>query len=155
MAFNSIPGLGGGFRSYNAVASTEQTVLKLDEVDGLVLDGEVARIRGEYEAAKQGFFRIPETVKGMPKMNPEGAFHDVLAECCFIYSRHIAMSVCLLFLFDGLGIYVNKNLRLENIQVYGFDYDYTLAHYSPNLQRLIYDLAKEHMVNEVRLNFLL
>lgn len=65
------------------------------------------------------------------------------------------MSVYLLFLFDGLGIYVNKNLRLDNIQVYGFDYDYTLAHYSPNLHRLIYDLAKEHMVNEVRLNFLL
>ncbi|KAG5225867.1 5'-nucleotidase domain-containing protein [Salix suchowensis] len=97
----------------------ESKFLKLDEVDGLVLDGEVARIRGEFEAAKQGFLRIPETVKGMPKMNPE-------------------------------GIYVNKNLRLENIQVYGFDYDYTLAHYSPNLHRLIYDLAKEHMVNEFR-----
>lgn len=49
----------------------------------------------------------------------------------------------------NLGIYVNKNLRLDNIQVYGFDYDYTLAHYSANLQTLIYDLAKEHMVNEV------
>ena len=48
-----------------------------------------------------------------------------------------------------LGIYVNKNLRMANIQVCGFDYDYTLAHYSANLQTLIYDLAKEHMVNEV------
>ncbi|KAK9932052.1 hypothetical protein M0R45_019303 [Rubus argutus] len=48
------------------------------------------------------------------------------------------------------GIYVNKNLRLDSIQVYGFDYDYTLAHYSSNLQNLIYDLAKEHMVNEFR-----
>lgn len=48
-----------------------------------------------------------------------------------------------------LGIYVNKNLRMDNIQVCGFDYDYTLAHYSTNLQTLIYDLAKEHMVNEV------
>ncbi|KAG7571936.1 HAD-like superfamily [Arabidopsis suecica] len=48
------------------------------------------------------------------------------------------------------GIYVNKNLRLDNIQVYGFDYDYTLAHYSSHLQSLIYDLAKQHMVNEFR-----
>ncbi|KAM7266934.1 hypothetical protein ACFE04_009100 [Oxalis oulophora] len=48
------------------------------------------------------------------------------------------------------GIYVNKNLRLDNIQVYGFDYDYTLAHYTANLQCLIYDLAKEYMVNELR-----
>ncbi|XP_068652981.1 uncharacterized protein [Aristolochia californica] len=48
------------------------------------------------------------------------------------------------------GIYVNKNLRLDRIQVFGFDYDYTLAHYSSNLQSLIYDLAKEHLVNELK-----
>ncbi|CAL0330401.1 unnamed protein product [Lupinus luteus] len=48
------------------------------------------------------------------------------------------------------GIYVNKNLRLDKLQVYGFDYDYTLAHYSSHLQTLIYDLAKEYMVNELR-----
>lgn len=54
----------------------------------------------------------------------------------------------------GLGIYVNKNLRLDNLQVYGFDYDYTLAHYSTHLQTLIYDLAKEYMVNEVSSNHL-
>ncbi|WJX96744.1 hypothetical protein P8452_77909 [Trifolium repens] len=48
------------------------------------------------------------------------------------------------------GIYVNKNLRLDRLQVYGFDYDYTLAHYSADLQTLIYDLAKEFMVNELR-----
>ncbi|KAI3782115.1 hypothetical protein L2E82_12148 [Cichorium intybus] len=48
------------------------------------------------------------------------------------------------------GIYVNKNLRLDSIQVYGFDYDYTLAHYSPSLQNLIYDMAKQHLVNELR-----
>ncbi|CAJ1944903.1 unnamed protein product [Sphenostylis stenocarpa] len=47
------------------------------------------------------------------------------------------------------GIYVNKNLRLDKLQVYGFDYDYTLAHYSSHLQTLIYDLAKEYLVNEV------
>ncbi|KAL2502403.1 HAD-superfamily hydrolase [Forsythia ovata] len=51
---------------------------------------------------------------------------------------------------DPKGIYVNKNLRLDDIQVYGFDYDYTLAHYSSNLQSLIYDLAKEYLVNELR-----
>lgn len=44
---------------------------------------------------------------------------------------------------------MNRNIRLDHIQVYGFDYDYTLAHYSANLQSLIYDLAKEYMVSEV------
>lgn len=53
------------------------------------------------------------------------------------------------FLALHLGIYVNKNVKLEDIKVYGFDYDYTLAHYSQNLQTLIYDLTKEHLVSEV------
>ncbi|XVE71723.1 hypothetical protein DITRI_Ditri10aG0174500 [Diplodiscus trichospermus] len=48
------------------------------------------------------------------------------------------------------GIFVIKGIRLDLIQVYGFDYDFTLAHYSDNLQSLIYDLAKEHMLNEFR-----
>ncbi|KAI3867169.1 hypothetical protein MKW92_010635, partial [Papaver armeniacum] len=48
------------------------------------------------------------------------------------------------------GMYVNKNLGLVNVQVYGFDYDYTLAHYSSNLQSLIYYLAKDHIVNEFK-----
>ncbi|KAK7291925.1 hypothetical protein RIF29_07482 [Crotalaria pallida] len=48
------------------------------------------------------------------------------------------------------GIYANKNLRLDKLKVYGFDYDYTLAHYSPHLQTLIYDLAKEFLVNELK-----
>ncbi|KAH7373349.1 hypothetical protein KP509_17G051200 [Ceratopteris richardii] len=51
---------------------------------------------------------------------------------------------------DPNGIYANHNLRLDGIRVYGFDYDYTLAHYTPDLQTLIYDLAKEHLVKEHR-----
>ncbi|KAH9623392.1 hypothetical protein KSS87_021933, partial [Heliosperma pusillum] len=110
----SFQGLGGGFcRHYS-----DHRVLTVDNVDALD-DDEVARIRREFDAAKQSFLNIPEALKSMPRMNPE-------------------------------GIYVNKNLRLDNIQVYGFDYDYTLAHYSANLQTLIYDLAKEHLVNELR-----
>lgn len=64
-------------------------------------------------------------------------------------------ALCLAWIIDSticvtiIGIYVNKNLRLDNVQVYGFDYDYTLAHYSADVQALIYDLAKEHLVNEV------
>ncbi|XP_061991134.1 uncharacterized protein LOC133709417 isoform X3 [Rosa rugosa] len=106
-----------GFRSYGAIATPEPTVLKFE--NGETADDEIAKIRREFDAAKQSFLKIPQALKELPKMNPE-------------------------------GIYVNKNLRLDSIQVYGFDYDYTLAHYSADLQNLIYDLAKEHMVNEFR-----
>ncbi|XP_047323633.1 5'-nucleotidase domain-containing protein DDB_G0275467 [Impatiens glandulifera] len=106
------------FRRYSArVASEETRALKFED-DQLPGD-EISEIRREFNDAKQRFFKIPEGLKDMPKLNPH-------------------------------GIYVNKNLRLEEIQVYGFDYDYTLAHYSANLQNLIYDLAKEHLVNELK-----
>ncbi|XP_028078675.1 5'-nucleotidase domain-containing protein DDB_G0275467 isoform X1 [Camellia sinensis] len=111
-------GFGGGCRGYNSSISFEQKILKLEE-DNQLAEEEIAKIRREFDAAKQSFFKIPDALKGMQKMDPN-------------------------------GIYVNKNLRLENIQVYGFDYDYTLAHYSANLQSLIYELAKEHLVNELR-----
>ncbi|XP_059637586.1 uncharacterized protein LOC132279582 isoform X2 [Cornus florida] len=123
--FGTREGFGGNFRSYNASVSPQQRVLKLEDEDqpvelsNLDVDDEIAKIRREFDAAKQGFSKIPDALKGMARTNPE-------------------------------GIYVNKNLRLDNIQVYGFDYDYTLAHYSANLQSLIYDLAKEHLVNELR-----
>lgn len=48
------------------------------------------------------------------------------------------------------GIYVNKNVKLDDLHVYGFDYDYTLSHYSEHLQCLIYDLAKKHLVDELK-----
>eukprot|EP00850_Spirogloea_muscicola_P021307 SM000244S08542 [mRNA] locus=s244:48260:52937:+ [translate_table: standard] len=51
---------------------------------------------------------------------------------------------------DPNGVYANHNLRLDEIKTFGFDYDYTLAHYTRNLQPLIYDLAKEHLVKELR-----
>ncbi|CAL5359501.1 unnamed protein product [Camellia sinensis] len=108
---------GGGCRGYSSSISFEQKILKLEE-DNQLAEEEIAKIRREFDAAKQSFFKIPDALKGMHKMDPN-------------------------------GIYVNKNLRLENIQVYGFDYDYTLAHYSANLRSLIYELAKEHLVNEV------
>lgn len=113
----SSSGVLQGFRSYGVIASSEQTLLKFEGT--VIVDDEIAKIRREFDAAKQSFLKIPQALKEMPKMNPE-------------------------------GIYVNKNLRLDSIQVYGFDYDYTLARYSSNLQNLIYDLAKEHMVNEFR-----
>ncbi|VVB08836.1 unnamed protein product [Arabis nemorensis] len=114
-----------GFTRGSRGFGTEPTIANLAEKCAIALpecsteEDEIAKIRHEFELAKQRFLNIPEALNTMPKMNPQ-------------------------------GIYVNKNLRLDNIQVYGFDYDYTLAHYSSDLQSLIYDLAKQHMINEFR-----
>ncbi|XP_062078515.1 uncharacterized protein LOC133783015 [Humulus lupulus] len=133
-----VEGSGGSYRSYGVIGSSEDLSLKFkdrgsdssSEVDSVVLDDEVEKIRSRFDAAKKSFLSLSEALASLPKMNPE-AFKSLPK-------------------MNPEGIYVNKNLRLDNIQVYGFDYDYTLAHYSKNLQSLIYDLAKEHMVNELR-----
>ncbi|KAF0701400.1 Aste57867_8102 [Aphanomyces stellatus] len=48
------------------------------------------------------------------------------------------------------NIFANNQLRLNNVEVIGFDYDYTLCHYSEELQRLIYNMARDSMVRKLR-----
>eukprot|EP00897_Mesotaenium_endlicherianum_P001267 jgi/Mesen1/1168/ME000124S00205 len=48
------------------------------------------------------------------------------------------------------GVYANHSLRLDRTRVYGFDYDYTIAHYTQELHSLIYNLAKDYLVNELK-----
>lgn len=138
--FFIILGFSGIFRSYGGFESSENCILQPQ-------DEEISTLRQQFEAAKQSFLKIPNALKEMPKMNPEGSFQLFLALVFYCFYRKLNW---MMFVWIGfLGIYVNKNLRLDRLQVYGFDYDYTLAHYSDHLQTLIYDLAKEYMVNEV------
>lgn len=43
-----------------------------------------------------------------------------------------------------------NELDLSEVQVYGFDYDYTLACYKPDLEDLLYNLAREMLVKRFR-----
>lgn len=47
------------------------------------------------------------------------------------------------------GVFTNAELKLSRIKVFGFDYDYTLASYTRDIQPLIYNLAAEHLVKEL------
>lgn len=44
------------------------------------------------------------------------------------------------------GVFSNNEICLQDIDVYGFDYDYTLAYYNVSLYRLIFDLAKDYLI---------
>ncbi|PIN02604.1 5'-ribonucleotide phosphohydrolase [Handroanthus impetiginosus] len=118
-----VEGVGGHIlRRFSSGVTIEQTLPKWEAEEGKqISEDEIAKIRHAFNAAKEKFLKIPDP--------------DALKEMPQINPK---------------GIYVNKNLRLDKIKVYGFDYDYTLAHYSANLQSLIYDLAKEYLVNELR-----
>ncbi|KAL7134441.1 hypothetical protein ABFS83_11G027700 [Erythranthe nasuta] len=119
--FQPVEGVGGNtHRKFSSVVTAEQRVLKLEAEEGNQI------LEDDIHKIRHAFNTVKEKFLKIP---------DVLREIPKI---------------DPKGIYINKNLRLDNIQVYGFDYDYTLAHYSANLQSLIYDLAKEYLVNEIR-----
>ena len=49
-------------------------------------------------------------------------------------------------LVDERAIFANNELGMRHIDVYGFDYDYTLASYSNALHFLIYELAVKELI---------
>jgi HAD superfamily 5'-nucleotidase-like hydrolase len=48
------------------------------------------------------------------------------------------------------AVFANNELSLQNIEIYGFDYDYTLATYTPELHKLIFTLGRDALVNKLR-----
>ncbi|XP_076356800.1 5'-nucleotidase domain-containing protein 3-like isoform X1 [Tachypleus tridentatus] len=51
---------------------------------------------------------------------------------------------------DPHGVFANNELDLGDIEVYGFDYDYTLAVYKESLHYLIYDLGRDWLLNKFK-----
>ena len=50
---------------------------------------------------------------------------------------------------DNRGlVYCNNRLNMDDISVIGFDYDYTLCRYKRELQELIYNEAKKHLLEK-------
>ena len=52
------------------------------------------------------------------------------------------------------AIFCNNELDLRDIEVYGFDYDYTLAIYKKPLAEVIYNLARDNLVREYKVCFI-
>ena len=44
------------------------------------------------------------------------------------------------------AVFTNSELSLKNTNVYGFDFDCTLVHYTSEVHRLIYELARDRLV---------
>lgn len=48
------------------------------------------------------------------------------------------------------GVFACNELDLSEVKVYGFDYDYTLAHYKPSLEHLLYNLGREILLEKYK-----
>lgn len=46
------------------------------------------------------------------------------------------------------AIFANNETSLSEIDIYGFDYDYTLACYKPELHYLIFKLGQEALIQK-------
>lgn len=55
---------------------------------------------------------------------------------------------------NPFGVFANNELNMGGIEVYGFDYDYTLAVYTGQLHYLIYDLGRDWLINKFKVPFL-
>lgn len=47
-------------------------------------------------------------------------------------------------------IFANNQTSLRDIEIYGFDYDYTLAFYSSQLHTLIFNIARDILISKHR-----
>ena len=51
---------------------------------------------------------------------------------------------------NNTAVFANTQLNLSDIDVYGFDYDYTLAQYTPEVEAYIHDTAKQVLVEDLK-----
>ena len=54
---------------------------------------------------------------------------------------------------DG-HVFASNELNLSDINVYGFDYDYTIAQYEPSVEQLIYELGKKELISKYRVSII-
>lgn len=69
------------------------------------MDDEIAKIRQEFNAAKQSFLKIPEALKEMPKMNPEGKLVLSYASVKSKTIKYALELMLLLLLLSGVFVF--------------------------------------------------
>ena len=57
-------------------------------------------------------------------------------------------------LLSSSTIYANNEVDLAEVDIYGFDYDYTLAVYSNALNTMIYNTARRFLIEHFKVCFI-
>lgn len=75
-----------------------------------------------------------------------------VSQTCFLNNFFLELPIDASEKTNASGIFVNNEICLSDIRVYGFDYDYTLAQYKDELHHVLYDLAKESLIKKYKVS---
>nr|XP_042905153.1 5'-nucleotidase domain-containing protein 3-like [Parasteatoda tepidariorum] len=101
-------------------------------------------------SAKNIFNRVPSLNFLLPSRNSsDKANKDTLLEKYYVAKQAYEADLPPPDV-NPLGVFANNELDLSDIEVYGFDYDYTLAVYKESLHYLIYDLGRDWLINKFK-----
>jgi len=82
--------------------------------------------------------------KSAQPRNPQDLDRTYIASKDWLKSKNLPDSS------NPKGVFAIDEIDLSEIDVYGFDYDYTLARYKTNVEELIHEVAKNTMVDELK-----
>ena len=64
----------------------------------------------------------------------------------YVYNQSFLVAQILPADSNPTAVFSNNELNLQEIDVYGFDYDYTLASYKESLNYLLYNLGRDALI---------
>ncbi|ETN74754.1 hypothetical protein NECAME_12740 [Necator americanus] len=96
------------------------------------------------------FSLLRRTSVALSLLNPRRYLHAQSLTRIYELAREACANVSVVPRVDPRAVFVNNELDLGSIDVYGFDYDYTLAVYTRDLNELIYDLALRRLISQFK-----
>lgn len=111
----------------------------------------------------RGFANNSAENVGNPGQRLEKAYLAIKELCNCKYSFRINLQFLMLHLLSAKklpkdvnikAVFACNELDLKEVNVYGFDYDYTLACYKPSMDYLLYNLARQTLIEQYRVSFI-